>query len=395
MPWALTNDNCGWVLDSSDLEYFTYNSDMTIQHHDLIDPFNGRTGQQPVERLTQHVVPLQVQFQKYIDVTSEITVQSPVRLLVAVTRQEVAADTQTAIIEVTTNLLYPYKLSAEDLASIPNATYPGMQFSISEVGDVALCPNVAGSACTQIFRISIVIGQGNCQITGAYGINWALNCQADPNNGNRVAACAIETGASSSADISILSEDFCAKVSVKVAISGTLSVYDSNAYTTPKTNFLQNQTSFFRADITSPDASLESATIQSVKLVSGQQQILLFSNGSISIAASNFALGSSGSDFADFNFVLHSSYINGIAVDSSKTYQVIARVDVTFSGVPGVKRLVLQGTLNNKPLSLNTKIGVLAPLETGTNQLLDQSSGDSLAPMLLLAGASSLAAFSL
>jgi hypothetical protein len=44
MPWARTNA-CGWVLDSSDLEYFTYDTNMLIQHHDLIDPFAGRTGQ--------------------------------------------------------------------------------------------------------------------------------------------------------------------------------------------------------------------------------------------------------------------------------------------------------------------------------------------------------------
>ena len=67
MPWIDTN-NCGWILDSSDLEYFTYNTNMLLQHHDLIDPFSGRTGQAPVERLTQHVVPIQVQFQKSIEV---------------------------------------------------------------------------------------------------------------------------------------------------------------------------------------------------------------------------------------------------------------------------------------------------------------------------------------
>jgi len=126
-----------------------------------------------------------------------------------------------------------------------------MTFAITEVGDSALCPNVAGSACTQVFRINIVIS-GNCQITGNYGINWNLDCQLDPNNGARPASCAINAGATSSAAISILSEDFCAKVSVKIQITGSLASYDSATYLNPKTQFIVNQTTYFRANVNSP-----------------------------------------------------------------------------------------------------------------------------------------------
>jgi len=390
MPWIDTN-SCGWVLDSSDLEYFTYNTNMLIQHHDLIDPFAGRADQPPVQRLTQHVIPLQVQFQKSIDVSTNITVQSPVRLLVAVTRQEVASNTQNAIIEVTTNLLYPYKLTAAQLGLTPS-NYPGMTFQIVEVGDSALCPNTPGSACTQVFRINIVIA-GNCQISGAYGINWNLTCQLDPITGARPASCAIQNGAQASAAISILSEDFCAKVSVKVAISGSLNSFDSASYLVPKSQFIVNQTSFFRAEVESPDATLTSSVVRSVKLVSGAEQILLFSDGSSAIPEAAFQLDQNGANFAEFFFTLRGSYITGIGQDSSKQYSVVARIDVTFTGVPGVKRLVLQGQINKKPMSLNAQIGVVAPLlESGNpNQGLDNGSGLS-APLAWVGAAGLLAA---
>jgi hypothetical protein len=344
-----------------------------------------------VERLTQHVIPLQVQFQKFIDVSTNITVQSPVRLLVAVTRQEVASNTQNAIIEVTTNLLYPYKLTAEQLGLTPSAQYPGMTFQIVEVGDSALCPNTPGSACTQVFRINIVIA-GNCQISGAYGINWNLTCQLDPVSGARPASCAIQNGAQASAAISILSEDFCAKVSVKVAISGALSSFDSASYLVPKTQFIVNQTSYFRAEVQSPDATLTSSVVRSVKLVSGAEQILLYSDGSSAIPEAAFQLDQNGADFAEFFFTLKDSYITGIGQDSSKQYSVVARIDVTFTGVPGVKRLVLQGQLNKKPMSLNAQIGVAAPLLDAANPNQGLENGSEVAQPLAFVGALGLLA---
>jgi hypothetical protein len=364
---------------------------MLLKHHDLIDPFAGRAGQAPVERITQHVVPIQVQFQKFIDVSTNITVQSPVRLLVAVTRQEVASDTKNAIIEVTTNLLYPYKLTAEQLSQVPSAAYPGMNFSIIEVGSSALCPNTPGAACTQVFRINIAIGN-NCQITGAYGLLWNLTCQLDSVSGARPASCAINNDATASAAISILSEDFCAKVSVKITISGTLTSFDSATYLVPKSQFIVNQSSYFKAEVASPDATLTSSVVRSVKLVSGAEQILIYSDGSSAIPEAAFGLDQSGADFAEFFFTLKGSYITGIGQDASKQYSVVARIDVTFTGVPGVKRLVLQGELNKKPMSLNAQIGVAAPLIQSSNPNGNFENAGGLTSPLAWVGAAGLIA---
>jgi len=670
MNWTDITD-CGWTFDSSDVEYFTYDTNMIIQHHDLIDPFAGRTGQSPVERLTQHVVPLQVQFQKSIEVSTNVTVQSPVRLLVAVSRQEVASNAQSAVIEVTTNLVFPYKLTAGQLIATPSLEHPGMIFSIVEVGNPSLCPNTPGSFCTQVFRISINIGT-SCTISGAYGIGWNLTCQNDPATGGRSSACAIDGIVNASANISIVSEDFCAKVSVKVVITGGLGSFDPNpeitpaaleaalgfpvdeaaineyyacldiglyqsqvldklqqyistinsigtalgqfssvvglleasgvpalfnarmvpdpatplgyitridpgglnipasAYNTtpganpapleymwgflnlvfdniglvadfyfddavrmemeisrfstdsepttvvnmtylqlvelapnfqwslyfqansrldiapnfstnilvgnpsffsnlsailpslanrwqsylkarvlkklspslppaysnpylfyfktlidgwtspgipprttfcaqntrlgallgnfylpsafPKTQFIAGQKSCFGAKVQSPDATLTSTKVANVKLVNGEEQIVIFSNGVSALPDAEFQLDQSGPDFAAFLFTLKDSYITGLGGDASKQYSVVSGLDVTFKGVPGVKRMVLQGELNRKPVTLSARIGVSSNIVTQGVPKLDNASS-SLAPLLLALAVSFAAIF--
>jgi hypothetical protein len=266
-----------------------------------------------------------------------------------------------------------------------------MNFSIIEVGSSALCPNVAGAACTQVFRINIAIGN-NCQITGAYGLLWNLTCQLDALSGARPASCAINNDATASAAISILSEDFCAKVSVKITISGTLTSFDSATYLVPKSQFIVNQSSYFKAEVASPDATLTSSVVRSVKLVSGAEQILIYSDGSSAIPEAAFGLDQSGADFAEFFFTLKASYITGIGQDASKQYSVVARIDVTFTGVPGVKRLVLQGELNKKPMSLNAQIGVAAPLIQSSNPNGNFENAAGLASPLAWVGAAGLIA---
>jgi len=353
MPWAEQTANCGWALDNSDDYWFTYNADMIIQHHDFIDPFAGRAGSAAVERLTQHIVPLEVQFQKYIDVSTQITVTASVQALFAISRQAVDPNTKEAVIEVTTNLLHPYKLDLENILNTPaNPDYAAYTYSIAEVGDAALCPDDPAQSCTQVFRITIDASTG-CEISGLYDLQWDLTCQSADN-------CAIDAGEKVDAQLSILSEDFCAKVSVRVEIDGTLTSYESDVYSTIKTNFLYDQTAFFEAALSSPDATLTSSTIRTVSLVDNVSgsSILLYSDGNTPIPDINFSLDGGSSNTARFNFDLLESVMGALGADESKEWDVVARVDVTYEGVPGLRRLVLQGELGDKPMNLDAKVGI-------------------------------------
>lgn len=368
LPWAESQAACGWVADNSDPDYYLYHADLVLTHHDFIDPFAGRPGSVPVERVTDHLIPLEVRFQKYVDVSTEIVVNAPVTVLVAVSRQTVDPATKSAIIEVTTNLLWPYKLESEQLVlTPPEYSY---QYSVSDISNAALCVNAQGETCTQVFRITMDASSG-CEITGDYDLQFDVDCQL-AGGGSPHPECAIDPDAQATLNLSIISEDFCAEISVPVVISGSLSSYYDAAHTLPRSQFLLDQVSYFEADITSPDATLTSATIDSVKLIDGATEIHLYAAESALVPAANFALDGSGSDFAKFYFTLDEAYLTGITELNPKSLTVVARVDVTFDGVPGVKRLVLTGTLNEKILSVTAEIGVKAqpqPFESGAASL--------------------------
>jgi hypothetical protein len=326
---------------------------MIIDHYDNLNTFSGRGS--AIMRTTQHVVPLLVQFQRFIDVSSTISVSSPVRLLVAVTKQEVDPITRNAVIELATNLLYPYIINTSSLT--PPGSTP-MSFQLTEIIDSqtsALCPNTPGSTCTQRFRISITTNSA-CTITGNYGILFGLICQSG------IADCNLPPNAQASVLATIVSEDFCAKVSAKVEITGALNSYSSNAYTSARSAFLVDQVSYFKAVVTSPQATLTKSTIRSVSVVNANnsaETYLVYSDGQpnpIFANTAHFSLDNAGSDFAEFYFTLNASMFNNATnSDVTKSYTVVARVDVEFKGVPGVKRVVMESNLNNRQVALGAQ----------------------------------------
>ena len=73
--------------------------------------------------------------------STQISVSAPITLLAAITLQTVDPNTKEATIEITTNLLYPYKLDSESLASLPGLPeYVDYTYEIVEDSDPALCP---------------------------------------------------------------------------------------------------------------------------------------------------------------------------------------------------------------------------------------------------------------
>lgn len=350
---------------------------MIVEHHDLIDPFAGRAGSSPVDRLTTHMVPIEVLFQKYVDVSTNITVSAPVTILAAITKQTIDPETKIAEIEVTTNALHPYFLDEELLTLNPN--YPGYSYNVTEIGDPALCANDPDGFCLQVFRITIDASSG-CEISGDYRLNFAVDCQINDATSLEWESCAVAADARADIDLKILSENFCAKVTATVDITGVLDSFEDDARAVPKFNFLNDQQVFFRATISSPDATLTSSVVSSVKLVSGAETIQLYLNGEIAEPRSEFALGAQAASTADFDFTLRSSYITGLAADSTKDYQVVARVDVTFEGVPGVKRYTFQSPIDNKEMAVASQIGIQQDaLAAGNNEPLMESGASQVA----------------
>jgi hypothetical protein len=388
MPWVNVS-GCGWVLDESDTEAYTYTANMIIDHHDWIDPFGNRTADS-VDRETQHIVPLSISFDKYIDVTANIVVQSPVTLLAGITKQIIAPDRESATIEISTNVIWPYKLTAPLLSLTPALDYPNMGFAVAEQTGLADCPNTQGSTCSQAFTITIdPMGEAtNCQITGDYQLSFTIDCQQT--GGVDPAECAIDSSTNTAtADLSVVSENFCTVVSVDVGISGSLSTFQDNAYSVAKSQFLVGQKIYAHADVTSVNATLTSIDVVSVKIATGvQAPVILFTAPSTKpISSAAFTVDDEGANYAEFFFTLDNAFIDHINQDESRAYTITAKLTATFTGVDGVsKRVAFEASLLQKNLAL------LQTVELAEPNLPEDDAGSFLAPLAFLAPVAALVA---
>jgi hypothetical protein len=365
MPWS-DNDDCGWDLDNTSPSLAVYSSQMVVEHHDFVDPFGTRNSSEEVERITQHIVPLTISFPKNITINSAITVQSPVRLLAAISRQSVVASGASATIELATNLLWPYQLTAFTITSNPGTA---TSYTPSLVSNT--CPNDGSSSCTQVFRIAIVTGSA-CTLNGNYALSWTLTCQQT--GGVNPAQCAIQAGATATASLVVVSEDFCATISTVTPLSGSLAAFGDGAHSIPKTQYLVGQTLFFRATVISTNVTLTGTTINSVKLTSaGQPDVLLYSGlvlGADGTDAS-FSAPASTANSADFQFTLTNDFIAALADDSARTYTTRVIVDVDFLNVittkRGVQSIEFASTLNEQPVALSASFS--AQQESGATAI--------------------------
>jgi hypothetical protein len=73
--------------------------------------------------------------------------------------------------------------------------------------------------------------------------------------------CPLDANRDVNIEISANSEDFCTAVNVNIDLTGTLKSYQDAARATPKDAFLLGQTSFFRAQVQSPKATLKETKI--------------------------------------------------------------------------------------------------------------------------------------
>jgi len=185
--------------------------------------------------------------------------------------------------------------------------------------------------------------------------------------------CPLAPNANANVTASITSENFCAQISTQVDITGTLGSYSSDTYQTSRQLFLVDQISYFEAVISSTQATLTNVAIESVTLINQANSsdiYVLYLNqaptaqfaDSVSISATSFA------DHARFSFNLNSTIFNN-GVDTTNSFTVQAKVDVTYAGAGGLKRMLLQGTTSN-----NRQVFASTSIEMEIAQLASSSS---------------------
>jgi hypothetical protein len=324
LPWN-TGKNCGWgVQDTEDAKI--YSGNLFIEQKENIGIIRG----QAIQRFIKRVIPLKVNFKTRVTVSTAIKVFAPVNMFTAITRQEyIEGPPKTGEFDFITSLQYPFKLdtsSALVVSSFPEGLVP----TLVDISDASQC--AANQACTQKFKMTLAVN-GACSFTGTYKMTLKLQCH--PSISNPV-NCPLDANRDVNIEISANSEDFCTAVNVNIDLSGTLKSYQDAAYATPKDAFLLGQTSFFRAQVQSPKATLKETKIVRVQWEQGNATKVLFDNYAITSEGTTekFVLGVEGATTADFKFDLEKAYMD-IPVDSNQDFKVSALLQVKYQAIDG------------------------------------------------------------
>jgi len=188
------------------------------------------------------------------------------------------------------------------------------------------CPS--NGACFQQFRIPIGILNA-CSFSGTYKARFKLGCHPSITNPSN---CPLTGNEEAIIQFDSNSEDFCTQVQMNIELTGTLKSYQESTFQNLKNSFLVGSTSYFKADVASPKATIKSASISRVQFSQNSQTFVLFDQNSVTPIGSaiSFQLDSTGaSTSAAFQFKLLDSQLN-IPVDSSLNYNVSAVVNVEY-----------------------------------------------------------------
>lgn len=173
----------------------------------------------------------------------------------------------------------------------------------------------------------------------------------------------------------------CGVVSRSVGLVGQIRSSADAAGLVPKTQFLPQQTVYYNASVSSTDATVTSATLSSVRLVAaGRQDVVVYQAGVSPIPSAAFAVLDSRPSNVAFNFRFSPEIVQTMSQDEQRLYTVVARIDVTYTGVGGTqKRLVLDAKLDSQSYSLATELGL--SLNERLAQTTSQRSLDSAASL--------------
>eukprot|EP01080_Neovahlkampfia_damariscottae_P012524 gene12524-6347_t len=321
LPWS-TGKNCGWETQNTQ-DQRIYNGNMYIEQTENIGLIRG----QSIQRYIKRVIPLSVKFQTRVSVSTDIKVFAPVAMFTAITKQEyIEGPPKSGDFEFITSLQYPFQLDTTNLNvdEFPSGLVP----TLKDISDECK-PN---QPCTQKFAMKLEV-KGACSFTGTYKMKLKLKCHPSITN---AADCPLDSNRDVTIEISANSENFCSVVNVNINLSGTLKSYQDVSHTIRKDAFLLGQTSFFKAEVSSPKATLKETKIVRVQWEQGNSTKVLFDNFAITTEGTTekFALGATGSNDASFKFDLEKEYMN-IAEDSNADFKVSALLEVKYQSIDG------------------------------------------------------------
>jgi len=236
IPWELAK-NCDWII-SQEETHQVFKGQVIMQHVEWIASINEW-------RHTQSILRIKVRFQRFASVTlnPEISIFKTPDVTAAITKQIVSINlADPALIEVVTVLSWPYKLSPSTftLAETPAGKVLSTAYAFDD------CNNAEGTSCKQRWRTALTLTENTCTLDGNYKLTYTKACSPSQTN------CPLqEADKPAFVAYSLISENFCAEVTVEVGLTGSVGVFEDAGYSKTRTAFIVGARAYFLVKVES------------------------------------------------------------------------------------------------------------------------------------------------
>jgi hypothetical protein len=229
--------------------------------------------------------------------------------------------------------MYPVMIDPDNLqvVSYPLGLYP----TIKDISDSSNC--VSRESCTQKYSIFLGI-DGACSFSGVYKFKFKYKCHPSITKDELCPLSEKDKNVEIVLDVN--SENFCSSLNVNVDISGNIKSYKDDSYSNLKDIFLEEETSFFKVEVKSSQASIKETKVIRVHYEKGNLTTVLFDNSEITKDGvdSNLKIrNSASSTTATFQFDLAKLNLDAgsLTANSTQYLKVSALIAVRYESSDG------------------------------------------------------------
>jgi len=330
IPWDQAIQ-CGWKLLNEE-GYRTYRGQVIVHNHEWLSNINEF-------RFIQSVLRIKIRFQVFISISFNSFVYSQPNLRSGITQQIISVNLgESATVQLTTLLNYPYMLTNGTLVLYPEEKIQNVSSTFSN--DLCAENNNNGAECKQRWNIQLLLNNDTCTLDGNYRMNFTEACS------DTSIQCPLD-GTLVSIDFTLVSENFCAEISIDIGLYGTIKVYESADFLTIRNSFIQGKTAYFLVEVSSDqntqpyNDSSASILFSSVSLVTVSLRVdvsnvilRLYQNGTLAEETYDSGINEikrSNGNSVGFSFIFTEGLISALNATSKTQITVGAEVLVTYN----------------------------------------------------------------
>lgn len=369
IPWTVAWPTCVFKrVVEPDWLVFTGEAEV----HNLEDV--GQLGTRPHEiiRTFEHDLRFVVRFPRYIAVSQTgVQVFADVDVLASITEQMFDSNELLppgkARVKMLTSVQYPFQLTGPIAVSGDDTRFV-MSVSGNTGNGGPECLDDPNDYCVQFWDFMITPKSGECNFDGDYRLDFKLKCKP-----SMIGDCPLDSDTDFGwIDFTLDSENFCARIIEDIDLSGQMTTYLEPARTTPKDDFLFDQTVYGKTSLSSSESTIVSTTIDEFWVTLWDNSIVTFYLAGATTGDGNtvnfIVQDNTGvPEDSHFQFVVNPSIFD-VDVDSFESVDLHAIVNVKFLNTDPVKKRIVFNLLDVIDQEKTGKVDAITEVKMGNNK---------------------------